>query len=129
MTDKKFTPIYPVQELAELVTKHDKEHPDHGRDCLCENGMMSTLRIYFTPVEPNVKAVKPYMPPEIKRDQPKPPRDENILKPWLAQRDNETQKDHAWRVAHSCYNCGTVIVDQSVLDRHEDRCGSQGRHP
>ncbi|HCU51531.1 MAG TPA: hypothetical protein DGG94_17310, partial [Micromonosporaceae bacterium] len=105
MTNEKFTPIYTTRELAELVTKHDEEHPGHGRDCPCENGMISTLRIYFAPVEPFAKAVKPYVPPEIKQEQSKLPHDPNMLKPWLA-RGDETRREYDWRILHSCYNCG-----------------------
>jgi hypothetical protein len=48
-------------------------------------------------------------------------------KPWMRKRPGETDEQYDWRIAHSCYNCGAVIVDSRALDAHEDECSRRGK--
>lgn len=115
------------QELADLVTKHDQERPDHGDDCGCHNGIIPTLRIYFgPPIQPGPDEYAPYIPPETKHAESKPHPGED-RRPWLKQRGDEDRQQYDFRISHSCYNCGTFIVDKNLLNVHEDQCSHQGK--
>lgn len=120
------SPIYTRSDLAELITQHDQEHPDHGRTCDCANGLIKALRTYFAPAEPATMDVpRPYVPPFAQP--PKPAEDASERRPWLKQRDGETQAEYDHRISHSCYNCGRYIKDRDKLNQHEDQCSQQGR--
>jgi hypothetical protein len=45
-------------------------------------------------------------------------------RPWLALRDGETALEWHQRVAHTCWKCGTFIVDPAALDAHESEHNS-----
>ncbi len=127
MTGKPHTSIYTRRDLAELVARHDRQHPDHRDGCDCETGIIAILRrIYFAPTEPiTTDEPKPYSPPDTQ-----PPRiteEASERRPWLKRRDGETQEDYDHRTSHSCYNCGQYISDREALNRHEDECSQQGR--
>jgi hypothetical protein len=125
VTGNPHTPIYTRRDLAELVAEHDREHPDHSDNCDCENGLISMLRVYFAPTEPIITdEPAPYIPPDTR-----PPQTENPSKrkPWLNQREAETQAEYNHRTSHSCYNCGQYISDREELNEHEDNCSQQGR--
>jgi hypothetical protein len=118
-------PIVNRAVFAELVAKHDREFPDHGEACACENGLISTLRTFFGPAVLVQNAVAPYVPPD---SQPASPRNKvDPRKPWLKRRPGETKAQYDYRIHHSCYNCGTFIVDTQALNLHEDECSQQGR--
>lgn len=61
-----------------------------------------------------------YVPPDSEPPAPDPPVQNR--KPWMSRRKGETAKQHADRVAHSCYRCGTYIVDLAALALHEGGC-------
>lgn len=130
MTAHSRTPIYARKDLAALVAEHDREHPDHGPDCGCRNGLIWTLRIYFAPAVSvgGSGGPPPYVPPDVL-----PPRGPDVWpadspevierKPWLQRRTEETSVDYDFRISHSCYNCGMFIVDSAALNQHEDQHG------
>ena len=60
-------------------------------------------------------------------DQERIPIDVRERKPWLKRHSGETKSEYDYRTSHSCYNCGTFIVDTDALNRHEDQCSHQGR--
>lgn len=70
-------PIYTPTELAGLVAKHDREHPDHTEDCGCHNGLIWTLRIYFAPTISvgSDDSPRPYVPPDVLSPRTHPPTD------------------------------------------------------
>jgi hypothetical protein len=111
--------------FAALLAKHDREYPDHGEGCACENGLISTLRTYFGPALPDENSVAPYVPPDSR---PAPTRKKvDPRKPWLKRRPGETKAQYDHRIHHSCFNCGTFIVDTQALNVHEDECAQQGK--
>lgn len=114
------TTIYSRQDLAELVAKHDREHPDHGNDCACHNGLIATLRMRFASAVPTPGVA-------TSAAQAAETHESGARKPWLNRRAGETQAQHDHRISHSCYNCGAFIVDMEALNRHEDECSAQGR--
>ena len=117
---------YTAKELAELVSQHDQEHPDHRGECDCYNGIIRILRTFFTPTKrPLPIEPRPYVPPDLMGTLRQV--NGSVKKPWLRQRDGETKEKYNWRISHSCYNCGTVISDRTVLNAHEDSCPAQGR--
>jgi hypothetical protein len=91
--DRDTVKICTPKHLAEMVAKHDRDHAD---DCGCENGIISTLRIYFAPKISNVyDGPPPYIPPDVL-----PPRtlDASERKPWLNRRSGETNAKFDYRV-------------------------------
>ncbi len=118
-------PIYGRKDLAELVAKHDREFPDHGANCACQNGLITTLRTYFAPVEPVTNVVAPYVPPDSRPGRIR--NESDPRKAWLKRRQSETEAQYDYRISHSCYNCGTFIVDKQALNLHEDECSVQGK--
>lgn len=129
MSEKNVTPIYTTEDLARLVANHDREHPEHGHDCGCENGLLPMLRTYFDPpASPMADTFPPYVPPDLEKAEPQPqPHARQGRKPWLQQREDETEEQYNHRTSHSCYNCGAFIVDTQLLDLHEDECSRQGK--
>lgn len=117
------TPIYTRQELVELVGQHDGEHPDHGNECSCHDGLIATLRTQFAPA---VLAgnLPPRQPPAA---QAAKNHERDTRRPWLTRRAGESQAQYDFRTSHSCYNCGVFIVDMAALNRHEDECSARGR--
>ena len=45
---------------------------------------------------------------------------QNKAKPWLALRNDETSAQWQDRLSHTCWKCGTFIVDRDALDQHEN---------
>lgn len=126
MTSKpSHTPIYTREDLAKLVAQHDREHPDHDRDCSCRNGVIAALRTYFAPAVRPVSTVTAYVPPDSQSADGQD--DGKERKPWLTRRAGEARAQYDHRISHSCFNCGTFIVDRNALDLHEDECSQQGR--
>lgn len=64
-------PIYSTRELVALLTEHDREHPDHGNECTCRQGLIKAIRILLAsktrPVPVVVNAPRPYVPPDVLR--------------------------------------------------------------
>jgi len=121
-----YSKVYTAKELAELVAVHDREHSDHKFDCMCHNGILPALRTFFQPAgQPVSDSPRPYVPPDVVA--PRRCSNEAARKPWLTRREGETKAQYDWRISHSCYNCGTVIADDALLNGHEDDCSAQGK--
>lgn len=82
--------------------------------------------MYDLSAQRGMKEFLPYMPPDA---QPANPTDDDSFpqKPWLIQTSHESREEYKFRISHSCYNCGKLIPDQTILNTHEDTCSQQGK--
>lgn len=61
---------------------------------------------------------KPYRPPGAPKHVGTPP-EADKLRPWMALKDGETEREWHQRMSHTCYDCGAFIVDTRLLNLHE----------
>lgn len=50
-------------------------------------------------------------------------------KPWLDQREGETEDQYNARLANTCYTCGGFFVITAILVAHEEQCRGESDDP